>query len=161
MHARPVQKTVGGVTFEDRFAHLHDDTPEALAWQWERDARAREVAEASPNYIPVRDRLRELSDLPQGQAATHTKAPVKRGSLWFELAKEGVYEVVRVGESPIGPYRTIMSSRDIAQSIDDENAHIELFWLEASASKLIAAPTSRVRSKRFRRPGSCGPGARG
>jgi prolyl oligopeptidase len=133
VQAKPVCKTVGGVTFEDRFAHLQDDTPEALAWQWERDAMARAAAEASPNYIPVRDRLRELSDLPQGQAATHTKPPVRRGSLWFEFAKEGRHEELRVSETPTGPGRTIMSSRDIAKALGDENANVELFWLEASA----------------------------
>jgi len=47
-------------TFEDRFAHLHEDTPEALGWQWERDRLAQEAAVASPNYVPVRNRLREL-----------------------------------------------------------------------------------------------------
>jgi prolyl oligopeptidase len=139
MQAKPVQKTIGGVTFEDRFAHLHEDTPEALAFQWERDAKAHAVAVASPNYIPVRDRLRDLSDLPQGQAATHTKAPVKRGSLWFEFWKEDNAEVLHVGETPTGPWRTLMSSRDIAKSVGDEKAHIELFWLEASAKGRFVA----------------------
>jgi hypothetical protein len=60
MQAKPVQKTIGGVTFEDRFPHLHDDTPEALEWQWARDSLAQQAAEASPNYAPVRDRLRQL-----------------------------------------------------------------------------------------------------
>ena len=62
MQAKPVQKTIGGVTFEDRFAHLQEDTPEALDWQWERDRIAREAAEASPNYAPVHDRLLQLAD---------------------------------------------------------------------------------------------------
>src|ERR1700710_1852888 len=85
MQAKPVQKTVGGVTFEDRFAHLHDDTPEALAFQWERDGLAQRVAQDSPNYLPIRDRLRQLSGIPQGQADSHTIPPCRRGSLWCEF----------------------------------------------------------------------------
>jgi prolyl oligopeptidase len=57
MNAKPVQKTIGGVTFEDRFPHLHENTPEALEWQWARDAKAQAAAEASPNYEPVRQSL--------------------------------------------------------------------------------------------------------
>lgn len=132
MQAKPVQKTVGGVTFEDRFAHLHQDTAEALEWQWERDRVAREVAEASPNYVLVRDRLRQLSDLPQGQADSHTSPPCKRGSFWFEFVKQGDDHVLRASRTPNGPGLTVMSKRTIAEAIGDRDAHIELFMVEPS-----------------------------
>ena len=41
MQPQPVTKTVGGVTFDDPYPQLHDDTPEALAWQWKQDEAAR------------------------------------------------------------------------------------------------------------------------
>jgi prolyl oligopeptidase len=109
MKARPIQKTIGGVTFEDRFAHLQEDSAEALAWQWERDAQAQAVAQASPNYQPVRDRLLEL-------AGTPGPTPRKRGALWFCVVDEGDDQVVRASETPGGPGRTIVSRRALSEA---------------------------------------------
>lgn len=111
MQANPVRKTIGGVTFEDRFANLHDDTAEALEWQWDRDRMARETAEASPNFVPVRDRLLQLSD-----AGGHG-VPRKRGDLWFGYAQDGDDQVLRASAEPNGPGRTILSKSAIAQTI--------------------------------------------
>ncbi|MDT9599926.1 prolyl oligopeptidase family serine peptidase [Sphingosinicella rhizophila] len=110
MKAQPVQKTVGGVTFEDRFAHLHEDTPEALEWQWARDRKAQEAAEASPNYRPVYDRLFALTD-----AGGHT-VPRKRGGLWFGHAKEGDDVVLQVSETPRGKGRRLASQKALAEA---------------------------------------------
>lgn len=109
MKARPIQKTIGGVTFEDRFAHLQDDSTEALEWQWGRDAEAQAVAEASPNYRPVRDRLFAL-------AGTPGPAPRKRGSLWFGIVDDSDDQVVRASETPGGPGRTIVSRQSLSKA---------------------------------------------
>jgi prolyl oligopeptidase len=102
MTPNPVKKTIGGVTFEDRFADLHEDTPETLAWQWARDAKAQAAAEASPNYEPVRQRL--LSML----AAGGFFAPRKRGGRWFGRAVVDGDAVVQVSDTPAGGGRTLL-----------------------------------------------------
>ena len=131
MQAQPVQKTVGGVSFEDRFAHLQDDTPEGLAWQWARDVQAREAAEASPNFTPVRDRLLQLGD------AGGTEVPRKRGPLWFAYAQDGDDLVLRASEEPYGPGRTIVSKRAISKAYGGGN--VMLAFMEPSpAGRFVA-----------------------
>src|SRR5690606_17921912 len=124
MQAKPVQKTIGGVTFEDRFAHLHEDTPESLAWQWDRDRVARAAAEASPNYRPVHDRLLQLAD------AGGYFVPRKRGAFWFGYTADGDDQVLRVSDEPNGPGRTIVSKRAIADAHGGGN--VMLAFMEPS-----------------------------
>ena len=111
MQAKPIQKTIGGVSFEDRFEHLRENTPDVLEWQWARDRVAQQAAEASPNYAPVHARMLEIKD------AAGYRIPVKRGSLWFAIESDGDDEVLRVSEAPQGPGRTIASKQTIAESI--------------------------------------------
>ena len=124
MQARPVQKTIGGVTFEDRFAHLQDDTPEALEWQWARDEVARTAAEASPNFAPVRDRLLGLKD-----AGTHL-VPRRLGGQWFHVEADGDDLQLRVGDTPDGPGRTLVSRSALAASVG--GGDIMLVFMEPS-----------------------------
>lgn len=105
MQPRPVRKIIGGVSFEDRFAHLQEDVPENLDWQWEIDRAAQEAASGSPNYAPVRDRILALS------SGEGTIAVRKRGPFWFALVAESGDWVLKAGETPGGPSRTIMSKR--------------------------------------------------
>jgi prolyl oligopeptidase len=134
MKANPVQKTIGGVTFEDRFAHLQEDTDESLAWQWERDALAQAAAEASPNYAPVRERLRQLGD------TGGLSVPRKRGSLWFALGKDGEDSVLRVGDAPDGQGRIIVSARDIACSHGTGAVFISPFFEPSPKGRFVAVP---------------------
>lgn len=124
MQARPSQITVGGVTFEDRFRHLHEDTAEGLEWQWARDAQARAAAEASPNFAPVRDRLLQLSN------GGGMFMPRKRGSLWFAYAEDDGDTVVRASENASGPGRTVLSKRLIAER--NGGGNVFMTWLEPS-----------------------------
>lgn len=110
MQAKPVNKIIGGVAFDDRFAHLQDDTPEGLAWQWERSGIARAAAEASPNYQPVRARLLQLSD------AGGYSVPRKRGDNWFGYAADGDDQVLRASAEPNGPGRTIVSNQAVSEA---------------------------------------------
>lgn len=131
MKPNPVQKTIGGVTFVDRFAHLQDDTPEALEWQWERDRRATEAATSSPNYAPVHSRLQQLSD-----AGGHA-VPRKRGALWFAYDIEDGDQVLRVSEEPGGPGRTVLSKRALADTVGGGN--VMLAFMEPSpAGRFVA-----------------------
>lgn len=110
MQARPIQKTVGGITFEDRFPHLQEDSPEAVEWQWDRSRNAQEAAEASANYRPVRERLLQLSD------ASGIYVPRKRGAFWFSFrAEEGDQQLI-VSETPDGPGRCIVSNSALAMA---------------------------------------------
>jgi prolyl oligopeptidase len=122
--AQPVQKTIGGVTFEDRFAHLHEDTPEALDWQWARDTLAQRAIDASPNFVAVRDRLLELND--GGGLMT----PRKRGAFWFGLMDDGADQIVRASAEPYGPGRIIVSNRMIADA--NGGGEVRMYRLVAS-----------------------------
>lgn len=121
MQAKPVQKTIGGVAFEDRFAHLHEDSAEVLDWQWESDRIAQEASQASPNYSAVRDRMLELSS---GDGLFSVR---KRGGLWFALATEDGDMVMRVSETPGGPSRTIMSKREATEAAGAHEALMLMF----------------------------------
>src|ERR1700761_2436420 len=110
MQARPLNKTIGGVAFEDRFPQLQPDTDEALAWQWARDAVAQAAAEASPNYAPVRARLSQVSD-----AGSHL-LPRKRGSTWFAVVDEAGDQVLRASDALGAPGRDLASRRALAES---------------------------------------------
>jgi len=131
MQAKPVTKTIGGVTFEDRFAHLHEDSAESLEWQWSRDALAKAAAEASPNYAAVLDRLRRL------EGGASPLVPRKRGGLWFGYAEDKGDQVLRVGEKPDDPGRTITSKAAIAERVG--GGKIELAWFEPSPNGRFVA----------------------
>ncbi|NIJ35645.1 prolyl oligopeptidase [Sphingopyxis panaciterrae] len=124
MQAQPVQKTVGGVSFEDRFAHLHDDTPAALEWQWARDRTAQAAAEASPNYRPVYDRLLALA------GAGSPFAPRKAGGLWFGHQNVGGDHVLTAGETALGKGRTITSAAALAKAAG--GGAVMMTWFEPS-----------------------------
>jgi prolyl oligopeptidase len=128
MQARPVEKTIGGVTFEDRFPQLHEDTPEALDWQWARDAEAQQAIASSLNYAAVRDRLVELSDIGS------MMVPRKRGGSWFGFAQDGREQSVCISEQPNGPGRTIISNSMIAKANGGG---------EVSIYRLVASPKGR------------------
>src|SRR4029078_2760281 len=78
-----VTKTVGGVTFEDPYAWLQDDTPEALAWQWEQDAAAERSIRAWPGF----DRLNAAIAAAGSASSPFTRsAPRLNGGRWFLFA---------------------------------------------------------------------------
>lgn len=118
MQAKPVQKTVAGVTFEDRFAHLHDETDEAVAWQWECSRLAQEAAEASSNYVPVRDRLLQLGD------SGGNYIPRKRGALWFFFSTDSGHPAVKVSDAPGAGGRVIVTSATLSDRNDGKNVNL-------------------------------------
>lgn len=124
MQAKPIQKTTGGVTYEDRFAHLEEDSAEVLDWQWARGEQAREAATASPNYQPVHDRLLQLAGGAGGMA------PRKRGGLWFNHAKDGDDQVIRASETPNGPGRTVVSQKALSEA--NGGGVVVMSWAEPS-----------------------------
>ncbi|MFC9250431.1 prolyl oligopeptidase family serine peptidase [Amycolatopsis thailandensis] len=139
MHAEPVEKNIGGVAFVDRFAHLEKDTTEVLEWQEELNRSARETAHASPNFVPVRDRLRQLSDLPQGHLDLTTLTPCKRGDFWFEFGGKGNAKFLRMSEAVNGPWRTVLSAASIAETTGQDGVSIDLFNFTPSPSGRFVA----------------------
>src|SRR6266852_5349592 len=76
---RAVSRTVSGITFEDPYAWLEEDTPEVLAWQAEETARTVDDLSAWPHL----DRLRELVTPYVGRQSVF--APLHRGKHWFRM----------------------------------------------------------------------------
>lgn len=109
MKPRLVRKTIGGVTFDDPYADLHDDTPEALAWQWEQDEAARRAAEASPNFGPVRDRLLDLDP-----GDRFVLGPRRAGGTWFSVGKDAGEQALVAQQDLAGPQRVIDTATAIA-----------------------------------------------
>ena len=71
-----VTKTVGGVTFEDPYAWLQPDTPEALAWQWSQDAAAERTIRSWPGF----ERLKAaIASAGSGSAAFLRSAHLRSG----------------------------------------------------------------------------------
>lgn len=109
MEPRSVKKFIGGIAFDDPYAHLHEDTPEALAWQWEQDEAARQAAEASPNFVPVRDRLLSLN-----AGDRFVLGPRRAGGRWFSTGTDGGVQALVVLDDLDGPQRVIDTATAIA-----------------------------------------------
>ena len=78
-----VTKTVGGVTFDDPYAWLQPDTPEALAWQWSQDAAAERTMCSWPGF----ERLKAaIASAGSGAAAVLRSPPRRNGGRWFWVA---------------------------------------------------------------------------
>ncbi len=117
MIPKSVTKTIGDITFDDPYAHLHEDTAEALAWQWEQDEMARQAAQASPNYESVRKRL--LSVRPGDRFAL---APVMAGGRWFSIGKHEGELAVLVQNDLTASARIIDTAAAIAARSGVNNA---------------------------------------
>lgn len=94
----PVIKTVGGISFEDPYPWLHDETPEALAWQAKQNELAQQVVRSWPEF----DRL-----LGWIEAEFHSmdeadeRVPAQVGGKWFRIAKtaDGAADAIYVSDA--------------------------------------------------------------
>lgn len=78
---RPVVETVGGVTFEDPYQWLEEETPEIQRWQEEQDALAGRFLREWPGFAALRDVLIE------GGRTAQLFAPQRCGESWFQLVQ--------------------------------------------------------------------------
>lgn len=132
MSHQPITKTIGGVTFEDPCAWLHPDTPEALDWQWERDAEAVAYARAWPGYEAICARMKTLV----GPASWYIM-PRKHGGVWFSVeVRDGVAAVV-AGDAPVGGGRVITTAAEV--SARSGGGAVMLIRLEVSPKGTYAA----------------------
>lgn len=74
---RPSTKSIGGVTFDDPYAHLHHDTDDVLAWQWAEADAARDQVRGLPHFDAlVRECAEEFQSVLPG-------LPLKRAGRWY------------------------------------------------------------------------------
>jgi len=131
-----VKKTIGSVTFEDPYASLQADTPEALAWQWQQDALAEREARSWPGFEKLKASIASL------QAAPWLMPSAKRrlGGRWFWIASSpgnGIRTVWSASSlddagQPIVKMEELVKPEDVAASL--------VYWYEPSPSgELVAA----------------------
>ncbi len=115
---RPRPRTVGGITYDDPYAWLEDESDETLAWQ-----RAQTDATlASLAAWPHTERLREQAAAEVAQLFTF--APLHRGPHWFLLAFHASGATVDVSDSPAGEGRILVDPQAIADGRED----VSLDW---------------------------------
>ncbi|MDT9600201.1 prolyl oligopeptidase family protein [Sphingosinicella rhizophila] len=73
-----VIKTVGGVSYPDPYAWLHEDSEEALAYGWAQNAIAEQIAKNSPRYEAVKAEV-----LHWQENGSFLDAPRLKGGWWF------------------------------------------------------------------------------
>jgi prolyl oligopeptidase len=131
-----VTKTIGSVTFEDPYASLQADTPEALAWQWQQDALAERDARSWPGFEKLKASIASLQAVPWLMPS----AKRRLGGRWFWIAS-----------SPGNGIRTVWSAsnlEDVGQPVVEMEALVKpedvaaslVYWYEPSPSgELVAA----------------------
>ncbi len=78
-----VVDTIGGVTFDDPYRWLEEDSPETRSWQQRQDAAARETIGALPALEP----LREAAARRRHESLVFV--PSQHGQRWFRLVAGG------------------------------------------------------------------------
>ncbi len=104
---RPEQRTVGGITFDDPFAWLFEESEEALSWQADQDAFTRDFCRGWDGFDALRQRIRDqltdrLGSLNRPQTAGGRTFTVGRNDLDTAYA-------VRVADTPGAPSRELVS----------------------------------------------------
>lgn len=117
---RPLARAIGGISFEDPFAWLEDESTEALAWQQRQNERTREYLDG----IAWLDRLRE--QIASAGAKRFVYAPLHCGEHWFRLSTVESGLVVEVAETPTGEGRIIVNPA--ALSKQGEPAALDWFY---------------------------------
>jgi prolyl oligopeptidase len=115
---RPVTETIGGITFDDPYRWLEDESDEARAWQAAQNALAEQTLRGWPGYTGLVDALTE------GSQALQIFAPQQHGTRWFGLAQldpDGMPALV-VADAPSVPGRVLIDpnapSREHPVSLD-------------------------------------------
>jgi prolyl oligopeptidase len=121
----PLTKTIGGVTFEEPYPWLFEDTPEALDWQWARDEEAKAYARAYPRFQEILDRLRNARE---GEEQSYS-APRKRGGRWFRQGGAAANPAAIVSDEPLGDGETLVTTEEISKR---RGGKAMLSWTEVS-----------------------------
>jgi prolyl oligopeptidase len=100
---RPVLVDAAGVTYEDPFSWLEEDSLETLAWQAAQNA----VAECALRNVEGFDELRR--SLEQHVGSTFVSAPHGSGDRWIRLAHGEGGERLERASGPAGPWRAVLT----------------------------------------------------
>lgn len=104
----PVHKQVGGITFTDDYAWLQQESPEALAWQWEQDRLAQDAVQGLPGFGQlVQDIRATLTPRLEGYAR-HRVCGGRH--LWLQQAANGTSFEVWVADRIGDAGRVVVSS---------------------------------------------------
>jgi prolyl oligopeptidase len=123
-------KTIGGITFDDPFAWLQDDSREALDWQWAQDAAAQQYLAGLPGMTALLESARRMYQDPH--RALLGGQYVRRGGRWFALAPSpDGGAAIWVSESPHGGWRTVIDSGRMARELGTDLA-VAVNWFQPS-----------------------------
>jgi prolyl oligopeptidase len=127
--AEPVTETIGGITFDDPYRWLEEDTDRTLAWQAAQNAATLDHIKAWPGY-------RILSEqVTQHVGDGFIAAPQHYGDNWFELRFADTGPQLAVASEPGGTGRVLV---DVG-SIDDAAGPANLDWFYPSPDGRLVA----------------------
>ncbi len=119
-------KTIGGVTFDEPYPWLFEDTSEALDWQWARDEEAKDYARSYPGFASLLDRLRKSASESKETGVT---APRQFGGRWFRIGGGAANPSVIVSSEPLGEGEVIADAMGLS---DRHGGAAMLTWLAPS-----------------------------
>jgi len=128
---KPVTKTIGGITFDDPFAWLQEETPEVLDWQAKQNAVAQDLVRSWAGYEHLYTSILE-------EGGYHLDALLKGvprlvGGKWFQITAtaDGVGSAVCVSDSYQDPGRVIIDTLILAEDREDDRP-VMIYYYEPS-----------------------------
>jgi len=133
----PVTKTVGGVTFEDPYAWLHEESEEARDWMWKQDAIAQNCAQSCESYTRLKQRL---IDTPEAISALFYGHRRLVGGKWFfmDASPTGDGQALFVADGPARPGRLLFDAGAFARSAGDGRIRSFHFWEPSPDAAFLA-----------------------
>jgi prolyl oligopeptidase len=107
---KPQTETIGGITFDDPYAWLEEDSSETLKWQRGQN----EVAEAYLRGWPGYEKLRAA--VTPHIARSFLCAPQRCGEGWFELCFAASGPVLTVSDTPGGDGRILVDPARLSEA---------------------------------------------
>jgi prolyl oligopeptidase len=133
----PVTKTVGGISFEDPYPWLHDDTQEALAWQAKQDAIAKQVCRSWEGFNKLLESVEyELTCMEEEDAGI----PVRVGGRWFRISSgpDGISKAIYVSDNCKENGRLLVDTASLSKESSDGRP-VHLAFLKPSPDgKLVS-----------------------
>jgi len=133
----PIKKTVGGVSFEDPYPWLHDDTPEALVWQTENNQLAHQICTTWPGYEKLLAAIElEITDLEE----TKTSVPLKVGGRWFRLSHgpDGKSSALYTSDTCYETGRLLVDSAELSRQRQDGRSEVLVFFKPSFNGRLVS-----------------------
>jgi prolyl oligopeptidase len=138
---QPVIKTIGGITFEDPYAWLQDDSAEALEWQRVQDSAAQEYLTGLPARAALQEAARRaFPDLPRAAVGGRH---IRQGGRWFSMAPAPDGRVaIWVAESLRAERRIVIDTSRLARELGTHLAATMLWWQPSPDGKHVAFAVS-------------------